>query len=595
MSSETMRREIDFMLYRWLGMDEIRGMPFYQSQDRGDWDAFLDLSGTISWNEFQPHFKAGDKDEPRLVDGRVRILPGLVKALHSYLDAGLHLASVKPDLGGMGFPFVLSTAAMAEFMAANVAGSAFVMLSIANARVIAEFGTPEQIEAFAVPQIAGKALGTMCLSEPDVGSSLGDVDTKARFEGEDAFGARYRLTGRKMWISAGDHDVTDDIVHLVLAKTVRPDGGTVPGPKGTSLFIVPAMLPAGYGDGRNDVSVAGLNHKMGYRGTPNCLLNFGESGGALGWRIGTEGAGLRIMFQMMNEARINVGLSGAAMAYRGFDIARAYAAERIQGRSVLDKAAAKPVRLLRHPDVRRMLLSQKAIAEGALALCLKAAKLSDIAAHASDDGKRRDALNLLSLLTPVVKSWPSEQGLVALNQAIQIHGGYGYTRDFDVEQLYRDSRLNPIHEGTTGIQAIDLLGRKILFEDGRSFALLLGEIRRDANTAGQDLANEAAVLIDLCDWFEELVSRLLKSDPREAALANATGFLEAFGHFVVAWIWLDLARAAKGHDDPAFAEGKLWACRYFFAAEVPRIRSMAALLTSAQELTAAMPETIFSA
>jgi len=596
MSGNTMRREIDFMLYRWLGTDDIRDMPYFQDQDRSDWDAFLDLSGSLSWNEFQPHFKAGDRDEPRLVDGRVRVLPGLVKALHSYLEAGLHLATVKPELGGMGFPFTVSTAAMAELMAANVAGSAFVMLSIANARVLAEFGTPEQIEAFAMPQIAGKALGTMCLSEPDVGSSLGDVDTRARFDGEDALGARYRLTGRKMWISAGDHDVTDDIVHLVLAKAVQSDGGTVPGAKGTSLFIVPAMLPAaGHGDGRNDVSIAGLNHKMGYRGTPNCLLNFGEDGGALGWRIGAEGDGLRIMFQMMNEARINVGLSGAAMAYRGFDIARTYAAERVQGRSVLDKAAAKPVRLLRHPDIRRMLMSQKAIAEGALALCLKAAKLSDIAAHAGDEGKRRDALNLLSLLTPVVKSWPSEQGLVALNQAIQVHGGYGYTRDFDVEQLYRDSRLNPIHEGTTGIQAIDLLGRKILFEDGRSFALLLGEIRRDAGAAGQELSSEAAALLDLCDWFEALVGDLLKAEPKEAALANATGFLEAFGHFVVAWIWLGLADAARGHDDPAFAEGKLWACRYFFAAEVPRIRSMTALLASARELTAAVPEAVLSA
>lgn len=591
--TEAMRREIDFMLYQWLDVEKFSALPPFSAQERSDWDAFLDLSGTISDNEFLACYKAGDREEPELVDGRVRVQPRLAAALRTYLAAGLQQSTVSPDLGGMGFPFTVATAAMAEFMAANVAGSAFVMLSVANARVLAEFGTPAQIEAFASPQIMGHALGTMCLSEPDVGSSLGDVTTRARYEGEDEFGARYRLSGRKMWISAGDQDVTDNIVHLVLAKAIQTDGTTVPGAKGTTLFVVPTHLPQRSGGGRNDVSVAGLNHKMGYRGTPNCLLNFGEGEGAVGWRIGAEGEGLRIMFQMMNEARINVGLSAAALAYRGFDLSRHYACERIQGRSVLDKTAEKPVPLVRHPDVRRMLLSQKVIAEGALALCLKAALLSDLASHAADDVERQEAQSLLSLLTPVAKSWPSEQGLVALNQAIQIHGGYGYTRDFDVEQLYRDSRLNPIHEGTTGIQAIDLVGRKIFFENGRSFALLLRNIRRDVR-AGEGLEGEAAALLALCDWFEALIDGLLKSGQSGIALANATGFLEAFGHFVVGWIWLGLARAAGRQPDRAFAEEKLWACRYFFAAEVPRTQSMAALLNLAPELTSTLPERVVS-
>ena len=337
--TEAMRRELDFVLYDWLSAEKLSALPAFDGQERGDWDAYLDLSGTIARNEFLPCYKAGDRHEPTLVEGRVRILPALADALRIYLDAGLQQATVSAELGGMGFPFVVATAAMAEFMAANVAGSAFVMLSVANARVLTAFGTPAQIEEFALPQVVGRTLGTMCLSEPDVGSSLGDVTTRALYDGEDEFGARYRITGRKMWISAGDQDVTDNIVHLVLAKSALPDGGTVPGAKGTTLFVIPTLLPERCGGGRNDVSVAGLNHKMGYRATPNCLLNFGEREGAIGWRIGAEGEGLRIVFQMMNEARINVGLSGAAMAYRGLDLSLRYASERIQGRSVLDKTA----------------------------------------------------------------------------------------------------------------------------------------------------------------------------------------------------------------------------------------------------------------
>ena len=584
--TQAMRREIDFLLYDWLDAGRLSALPDFDGQDRNDWDAFLDLSGDITRNELLPCYKIADSEEPWLDDGQVRVQPQLAAALKVYLDAGLHQATASPKVGGLGLPFTVATAAMAEVMAANVAGSGFIMLSVANTRVLTDHGTPAQIEAFAMPQLNGKALGTMCLSEPDIGSSLGDVMTRARADGHDELGDRYLLTGHKMWISAGDQDVTGNTVHLVLAKVVQADGSVIPGAKGTTLFIVPKLLPDGQ---RNDVAVAGLNHKMGYRGTPNCLLNFGENGGAVGWRLGAEGDGLRIMFQMMNEARVNVGLSGAAMAYRGFDLARQYASERVQGRSVLDKGAEKQVPIVRHPDVRRMLLLQKVIAEGALALCLKGAFLQDMASHGTDAAERQQTHDLLSLLTPVIKSWPSEQGLIALHQAIQVHGGYGYTRDFDVEQLYRDSRLNPIHEGTTGIQAIDLLGRKILFENGQSFAALLKLIRHDAQEAGVPEA-EAQSLLELCDLFEGLVASHLRDGRTARALANATRFLEAFGHFVLAWVWLSLARAAERHPDPGFVEGKRWACRFFFASEVPRIRSMLALLSETPDLLADVPE-----
>lgn len=589
--TDRMRREIDFLLYDWLQVTALSRSRSFSDQDRADWDSFLDLSGEISRNEFLSCYKISDREEPLLQDGNVVVQKDLKQALQTYLEAGLHLATVDPAIGGMGFPFSIASAAMAEFMAANVAGSGFVMLSVANARVIADFGSPAQIKAFADPQLDGRALGTMCLSEPDIGSSLGDVTTRATPDGADDLGQRYRIRGRKMWISAGDQDVTDNVIHLVLGKVVQPDGGTVSGPKGTSLFIVPKFLPESFGARRNDVAVAGLNHKMGYRGTPNCLLNFGEGEGAIGWRIGAEGDGLRVMFQMMNEARTNVGLSGAAMAYRGYALSRAYATERIQGRPAHDKTAEKPVAILQHSDVRRMLLAQKTISEGALALCLKSAMLCDLLRVNEDPAGQDRVRSLLELLTPVIKSWPSEQGLVALHQAIQIHGGYGYTRDFDVEQLYRDSRLNPIHEGTTGIQAIDLLGRKILGDGGASFFLFLREVRATVSRADA-FPTEAGKLSGLCVLFERLVKDILSQDNPRDALSNATTFLEGFGHFVLAWIWLDLTIAARTATDKGMAEEKHWACRYFFSVEVPRIPGMLVPLKESRSLTRDVPDCV---
>ena len=586
-----MRREIDFLLYEWLGLERLVDLTAFDNQDRTDWEAFLDLSENISENEFLTCYKATDREEPYLDSGQVRVQKDLNTALAKYLKAGLHLSALDVENGGMGLPYTVATAGMAELMAANVAGSGFILLSVANTRVITEFGTPAQIDSFATPQIEGLALGTMCLSEPNVGSSLGDITTRAVPDGEDAHGKRYRISGQKMWISAGDHDVTENIIHLVLAKAVQPDGSTIPGPKGTSLFIVPKVLPKSMGQIHNDIAVAGLNHKMGYRGTPNCLLNFGENGGATGWRIGKEGDGLRIMFQMMNEARIGVGLSGAALAYRGYQLARTYAAERIQGRPIHLPNNSKPACIDKHPDIRRMLLLQKVISEGSLALCLKSALLCDISRHAEDGDEKTNAAALLDLFTPVIKSWPSEQGLVALHQSIQVHGGYGYTRDFDVEQLYRDSRLNPIHEGTTGIQAIDLLRRKILLDEGRTFDIFVKAVR-DTISDATSFPGHARQLSDLCDHFSTLIQAILETEHPEGPLSNATGFLEALGHFVMGWIWLDLAIAAERSGDHKLAEEKKWACRYFFAAELPKIPGMLALIESDDSLTRTMPDTV---
>jgi alkylation response protein AidB-like acyl-CoA dehydrogenase len=463
------------------------------------------------------------------------------------------------------------------------------------------FGTEAQKAAFAAPQIAGDWCGTMCLSEPQAGSSLADIVTRAEPDGEDALGARYRLRGNKMWISGGDHDAAPNIVHLVLAKVPGADGKPVPGTRGISLFIVPKFLPDGRG--RNDIVVAGLNHKMGFRGIPNCLLNLGEGrftpegrAGAVGYLVGSVGQGLPIMFQMMNEARIGVGLGAAMLGYRGYMLAKQYAMERTQGRTLDAKARVDtpPVAIIAHADVKRMLLAQKAYAEGALALVLYAGRLVDEERSAPDDADRHHAGALLGLLTPVVKTWPSEYGLLANELAIQVHGGYGYTRDFDVEQLYRDNRLNPIHEGTTGIQGLDLLGRKILRDGGKIFAQFSVRVAVTVAQAEAKFSVESECLAEAMDGLRTALRALSAANSEADMLANATNFLSAFGHTVLGFLWLDIAvKIDQVRCDENFAAGKQAAAKYFFAFEMPKIAAWLAPVTARERLTITMQDAWF--
>jgi alkylation response protein AidB-like acyl-CoA dehydrogenase len=564
------RRDLDFLLHDWLRIESA-------IVDRETIDAVLDMSETLAVAAFLPHNKDSDRIEPYLDESGVHVLPAIGAALRAYAELGLFAAGFAPELGGLGLPYVVCSASFAYFAAANIATAAYPMLTVANARLIATFGTPAQIEAFARPQIAGDWFGTMCLSEPQAGSSLADVRTRAVADGSDDLGARYRLTGNKMWISGGDQDVSANIVHLVLAKVANIDGALPEGTAGLSLFIVPKLLSDGT---RNDVSIAGLNHKMGYRGTANCMLNLGEGDGAIGWIVGAPGEGLRQMFLMMNEARVGVGIGAAALGYRGYRHSVNYARERLQGRAI-GKRGGAPLAIIEHPDVKRMLLAQKAYAEGALALCLYCAKLVD----QHDDA---DSVALLGLLTPIAKTWPSEYGLAANDLAIQVHGGYGYTRDFDVEQLWRDNRLNPIHEGTTGIQAIDLLGRKILRDDGRGMAVLRARIADTIAKAGG--RTEARALDDA--WTRVAASvEGLRAAP--AAFDNATLFLSAFGHSVLGWLWLDQALAVEGVSDADFAEGKRRACRYFFDQEMPKVAAWLAPVDALSDAASSATAAIF--
>jgi alkylation response protein AidB-like acyl-CoA dehydrogenase len=588
-------RDIAFWLYDWLNAEALTKHPAYADHSRDTFDAILELSARLAADRFAGHYKKSDRVEPTLESGIVRVIPEIKQALADYAEAGLFAASFAPEHGGLGLPHVVDAAVLAHFMAANISTAAYPMLTAANARVLVKFGTPAQIETFALAEIAGKTLGTMCLSEPQAGSSLADVMTRAVPGGEDRLGPRYRLTGNKMWISSGDHDITDNIIHLVLAKIPGDDGKLPPGTGGITLFIVPKLLPDGT---RNDVRVAGLNHKMGYRGIPNCLLNFGEAGGAVGWRLGEAGQGLAIMFHMMNEARLFVGLGAAALAVRGYRQSLDYARERLQGRPAAVKDPSQPQRpIIQHADVKRMLLAQKAFSEGALSLILYCAHLIDRERVAGDETERARLAALLGLLTPVAKSWPSEFGLVANDFAIQIHGGYGYTRDFDVEQVYRDNRLNPIHEGTHGIQAIDLLGRKIIRDRGAALAALGAEIAQTVDDASAitGLAGLASELSHLWDRVDAVARRLMALDHPASTLNNASAFLSAFGHLVVGWLWLDQATTIHGNieGDRPFREGKLRACRYFIEAEMPKAIPLLELVNGLNDVAATMPEDAF--
>ncbi len=558
------RADVDFLLFDWLDLDSLFEQEKFTDHNRETIGAVFDLSERLAAEVFMPHYKVCDSIEPYLDADGVHVLPAIGDALRRYAQLGLFSASFPTDLGGFGLPYAVTATSYAWFAAANASTAAYIMLTVANARLISTFGSPAQIETFALPQIEGRWFGTMCLSEPQAGSNLGDVQTRAARDGEDEMGTRYRLTGNKMWISGGDQDISENIVHLVLAKVPDAEGKLPTGTSGISLFIVPRALPDG---SRNDVAVAGLNHKMGYRGTSNCLLNFGENGGAIGWLVGSEGEGLRQMFMMMNEARISVGFGAAALAYRGYQHALAYAKDRGQGRMRPDGPQTP---IIEHADVRRMLLAQKCYAEGALALCMYCARLVD-------EDEDAESAALLALLTPVAKTWSSEFGLAANDLAIQVHGGYGYTRDFDVEQLYRDNRLNPIHEGTTGIQGMDLLGRKILRGD-KGLDVLRDRIASTIASA-RDITELNVMAMQIkTSWREiETAIQAVGKRPGRRALDDATPFLFAFGHAVMGWLWLDLAVAASralpqlSSDGRNVAQGKILSCQYFYSYELMKI------------------------
>jgi alkylation response protein AidB-like acyl-CoA dehydrogenase len=569
------RADLDFLLHDWLGVDDLLARPAFAEHDRDTVDAVLDLAEQIAAERFAPHNRAADVAEPHLENGRVVVVDGVAEAIAAFAEAGFIGASVPGDQGGTGLPFTVARAALAWFQAANIGTASYPFLTTAAVNLLLAHGTPEQVEAWVPPMLDGRASGTMCLSEPQAGSSLADITTRAEPQPD----GTYRVVGTKMWISGGEHELTPNIVHLVLAKIP----GGPPGVKGISLIAVPRYLDDG---SANDVVLAGLNHKMGYRGTVNTLLNFGESGGAIGWLVGAEHGGLAAMFHMMNEARVGVGMGAAALGVTGYLHSLEYARTRTQGRPVGGRDVTTPmIPIAEHPDVKRMLLAQKSYAEAGMALGLYCSRLVDEKDTAPDDARRAEAALLLDVLTPIAKSWPSQWCLTANDLAIQVLGGSGYTRDFPVEQFYRDNRLNPIHEGTHGIQAIDLLGRKAVMRGGAGLELLLSTIHATVGRA-EEYPEYAAALESALVRVEKTTTTLHAAGDPDVTLANASVYLEAVGHVVVAWIWLEqlLAVDARACDD-GFAAGKRAAARYFFRFELPRTGPQFDLLDSLDTTT----------
>ncbi|QHE87422.1 acyl-CoA dehydrogenase [Hydrogenophaga sp. BPS33] len=585
-----MRATLDFLLNEWLDVAALTRRPRFADHSSETFASVLDMSERLAATEFAPLNRLVDTQEPHFDGERVNLPRETHEALAKYAESGMLAATQDEDMGGMQLPFVVEMAASAFFYKASIGISSYAVLTTANANLLMVHGTERQKQVFAAPQLSGRWFGTMCLSEPQAGSSLSDIATRAVPDGggfeDDALGPRYRLSGNKMWISGGDHEITENIVHLVLAKIPGPDGKLVPGTRGISLFIVPKMRVDAEGaltGERNDVTLAGLNHKLGNRGTTNCLLNFGEHGGAIGYRVGAPGEGLRCMFHMMNEARIRIGLGATALGMAGYEASVEYANTRSQGRRVGTSgkdAGAPPIAIVGHADVRRMLLAQKAYGEGALALALYSARLVD-EQHTGDSAAAKDAERLLELLTPIAKSWPSEWCLEANSLAIQVHGGYGYTRDFAVEQHWRDNRLNMIHEGTHGVQALDLLGRKVPMEGGAALRLLLARIEDTVEKActQEALREPATRLAAAVARLEQATQACAACSPPEAALSNAVPYLQGFGHVVLAWLWLDIAVRLDGRTD-ALARGKQFAMRYFFAHELPKVDAWFSVVAS---------------
>jgi butyryl-CoA dehydrogenase len=593
----SLRTTLDFLLYEWLDVNQLQQRERFADHSQETFDAVLDTCERIAREKYAPFNRLVDTEEPRF-DGDKVILPQATHdAQKAYAESGMLSAAQDYEIGGMQLPYTVEAAANTFFAMASVSmGSG--LLTVGNANLLMAHGSELQKQVFALNEFSGRWSGTMCLSEPQAGSSLSDVMTRATPDGaafqQDPLGARYRLKGNKMWISAGEHELTENIIHLVLAKIPGPDGKLIPGVKGISLFIVPKKMVNTEGQltgVRNDVALAGLNHKCGWRGTTNTLLNFGEGkfkvstdntdsdgSGAVGYLVGEPGRGLGYMFHMMNEARIGVGLAATMLGMAGYEASLEYAKNRPQGRpvaggtqKVVKDAAQAQVRIIEHADIKRMLLAQKSYCEGALALELYCAKLVD-EQHTGSTENADEARLLLEVLTPIAKSWPSEWCLEANSLAIQIHGGYGYTRDFPVEQYWRDNRLNMIHEGTHGIQGMDLLGRKVLMEEGRGVKLLAARMLNTAQKAQAfpDLAEDAKALTTALQKVTQATQMAWSTGQPQEALANAVPYLQAFGHLVLAWIWLDVSASCRGEASPK-QTGRQAAAKYFYRYELPKI------------------------
>ena len=579
--------ELSFQLFSVLNSEALCEFPRFKEHSRETFDAVLDTANKIATEKFLPHNHLADQNEPTFDGKTVSMIDDVKSAFDAYREAGFIASRYDYEDGGMQLPETIAIAVSVYFMAANPSSSAYAFLTGAAANVIKHFASEKLQASFLPRMLKGTFTGTMALTEPHAGSSLADIKTSATPQPD----GTYLIKGSKIYISGGDHELSENIVHLVLAKI--PGGPE--GVKGISLFVVPKYRldsddkPSKH----NDVNLAGLLHKLGYRGTTSTVLSFGEKDDCVGYLVGEPHFGLRYMFMMMNEARIGVGLGAASIGYRGFQYSLDYAKERTQGRiPPKDKPSDKPASIIKHGDVKRMLLAQKAYSEGGIALCLYGANLLDRISVCEDKADKKALQELLDLMTPIIKSWPSEFGPKANDLGIQVLGGAGYTREYFAEQFWRDNRLNPIHEGTNGIQALDLAFRKIWQANGLGLQTLQKEIAATIQTAtGSTSSNLARKLAESLAKVHEIISvlasKLAEPNWQKGLSANAQAFMNIVATVVVSWIWLQQVIAAElelqntsNESEMNFYLGKISAAQYYFSWELPLIYRDIEILTS---------------
>jgi butyryl-CoA dehydrogenase len=592
-------RNIKFLLYEVFDVESLTTYEYYSQHNRKMFDMVLKAAVKLGKDLLFPIFEEMDRNPPELVDGEVKVHPAVKTIMKEFGEGGWISSRVPFDQDGEQLPSMVADICEFIFAAANYSANAYPGLTFGASHLIESFGGKDLYDTYVPRMRSGEWQGTMALTEPEAGSSLSDITTMAEPTSE----GYYRIRGQKIFISAGDHDGVENVVHLMLAKIE----GAPAGVKGISLFVVPKKrLNQSDELISNDVVASGVYHKLGYRGCPIVQLSMGDKNDCRGWLVGEPHSGLKYMFQMMNEARIGVGMGAAAMATAAYYASLEYSKTRHQGRKISKKDPnLPPIAIIEHADVKRMLLFQRAVIEGAQCLLMQCSKYVDFQKVLTGEDRERYHL-LLEILTPVAKTYPSEMGIQSISQGLQCLGGSGYCDDYPLEQYYRDCRIHPIHEGTTGIQGMDLLGRKVIMHDGQAFRLYVDEVQSAISAARklpglEMLADELGkTLTSLQEVTRHLVSIARQQGP-EAFLADATLYLEFFGHITIAWQWLlqgiavqtalDKGAAKK---DNNFYQGKLFTLRYFFGYELPKTLGLAKRLMSDDPLTVEMQSDYFN-
>jgi alkylation response protein AidB-like acyl-CoA dehydrogenase len=594
---------LKFLLYNVHGVQEILDQERYADCDKESIEMLLNSVKDFSDKELFPYFREMDEDPAHFKDGEVLVHPQVNKYMKVGGEMGFISGGFTYKDGGMQLPGMVMHASAFIQDAANNHLPGYIGLTIGAAELITHFANKELNETYIPKMLEGTWGGTMCLTEPEAGSSLSDIVTSATPNGDS-----YKIHGQKIFISGGDYKGAENIIHLVLARVKGAPAGT----KGISLFVVPKKRPNGDGGlTPNDVQTVADFQKMGQRGYCTTHLFFGDKEACQGWLVGEENQGLKYMFLMMNGARIGVGRGAAAIATAAYQASLNYANERSQGRKLTSTgkkdANQEQTLIINHPDVRRMLLLQKVVSEGSLSLILLTAKYQDLSISCADADEREKYRLLLEIMTPVVKTYPSEMGKVAVDNGVQVLGGYGFCTDYILQQYLRDIRIFAIYEGTTGIQSQDLLGRKVTMDNGKALQLLSEEIM---NSIKASLGHES--LVPYAQKLEaklELTQQVLKSlmgfamkGDYQRFLADATPFMEFFSNIVIGWLWLDIAREAqkalaagsKGNSKD-FYESKTHAMEFYFKYELPKTTGLAEILIdNSQALTIRTDKRVFA-